>query len=65
MHVLPARPEGGNVTYVIVDTKTGRVCGKPYDSRRKAREQAARLNRSCRHGRFRCEERPLDLRGTR
>jgi hypothetical protein len=37
---------GGAVMFAIVDTETGRTCGKLYRQRRKAREQARRMNTS-------------------
>lgn len=45
------------MAYVIIDTKTGRQCGKAYESRRKARAQAMRLSKSAGSlWRFRCVE---------
>jgi hypothetical protein len=45
------------MTYVIIDTSTGRQCGKAYGSRRKARDQAHRLSKSAGSlWRFRCVE---------
>lgn len=46
-------------TFVIIDTTTGRACGKSYYHAYKARQQAVRLNRSCgRLWRFRVEAKP-------